>query len=232
MPDPDILSYPAGSALRIVLAEDSPLLRAGIVTVVESDGHTVCAAVGTGDDLVAATLAHRPDLIVTDVRMPPNHTDDGIRAALHLRGHRPDLPILILSQYTTVASLDDLIGDGASAGRAGLGYLLKDRVAHVRHFLDTLSAIARGATVIDPDIITALIGRAGRHGTLSTLSPREREVLALIAQGMTNHQIASRLTVSEAAVRKHVGNIFAKLPLDDSGDRRVLAALTYLNSER
>ncbi|MEU5844536.1 response regulator transcription factor [Rhodococcus sp. NPDC047139] len=232
MSDPHPMNSAAGSALRIVLAEDSPLLRAGIVTVVESDGHTVSAAVGTGDDLVAATLAHRPDLIITDVRMPPSHTDEGIRAALHLRKQRPDLPILILSQYTTVASLDDLIDDRAPVGRAGLGYLLKDRVAHVRHFLDTLTAIARGATVIDPDIITALIGRSGRNGPLATLSPRELEVLGLIAQGMTNPQIANRLIVSEAAVRKHVGNIFAKLPLGDSGDRRVLATLAYLNSDR
>ncbi|MFB7719984.1 LuxR C-terminal-related transcriptional regulator [Nocardia sp. NPDC056100] len=220
------------AGLRIVLAEDSPLLRAGIAAVVETDGHTVCAAVATGTGLLDATEAHNPDLVITDVRMPPTHTDEGIRAALQLRTIRPELPVLILSQYTTVASLDQLIDKNARTGQGGLGYILKDRVAHVRHFLDTMNAIAHGATVIDPDVITALIGKSRHQGALSALSPREQQVLALIAQGMTNNQIARELVVSEAAVRKHVGSIFAKLPLDGSGDRRVLATIAYLNSRQ
>lgn len=215
--------------LRIVLAEDSPLLRAGIAAVIESDGHTVCAAVDTAPHLLNAARVHNPDFIITDVRMPPTHTDEGIRVALQLRTAQPTLPVLILSQYTTVASLDELLDTSTATGKGGLGYLLKDRVAHVRHFLDTIQAIAHGATVIDPDIITALIGKSRPTQHLSTLTPREHQVLALIAQGMTNNQIAYALTVSEAAVRKHVGNIFAKLPLDTNGDRRVLAAITYLN---
>ncbi|MFB8003288.1 LuxR C-terminal-related transcriptional regulator [Nocardia sp. NPDC056000] len=230
MPTADELTPTTG--LRIVLAEDSPLLRAGIAAVVETDGHTVCAAVATGDGLLEATEAHNPDLVITDVRMPPTHSDEGIRAAVQLRTNRPALPVLILSQYTTVASLDQLIDKNARTGQGGLGYILKDRVAHVRHFLDTMNAIAHGATVIDPDVITALIGKSRHQGALSSLSPREQQVLALIAQGMTNNQIARELVVSEAAVRKHVGSIFAKLPLDGTGDRRVLATIAYLNSRQ
>ncbi|MFF2555167.1 LuxR C-terminal-related transcriptional regulator [Nocardia sp. NPDC058058] len=230
MPTAEELTPP--TKLRIVLAEDSPLLRAGIAAVVETDGHTVCAAVDTGDGLLDATEAHNPDLVITDVRMPPTHTDEGIRAAVRLRIIRPELPVLILSQYTTVASLDQLIDKNARTGQGGLGYILKDRVAHVRHFLDTMLTIAHGATVIDPDVITALIGKSRHHGALAALSPREQQVLALIAQGMTNNQIARELVVSEAAVRKHVGSIFAKLPLDGTGDRRVLATIAYLNSRQ
>ncbi|WNG87588.1 response regulator transcription factor [Mycobacterium sp. ITM-2016-00317] len=218
-----------GEGLRIVLAEDAPLLRAGIVTVLESDGHQVCAAVETADELRAAARTHQPDVVVTDVRMPPTHTDEGIRAAIELRRATPGLPVVILSQYTSVGSLDQLLDRTAAAGRGGLGYLLKDRVAHVRHFLDAVRDIAGGATIIDPDIVVALVGASRRRGVLSTLTPREEEVLSLMAQGLTNSRIAQRLVVSEAAVRKHVGGIFAKLPLADDGDRRVLAVLTYLN---
>ncbi|MET0456355.1 MAG: response regulator transcription factor [Mycobacterium sp.] len=216
--------------MRVVLAEDAPLLRAGIVTVLESDGHTVCAAVDSAEDLRAAVDAHRPDLVISDVRMPPTHTDEGIRAAIDLRRSIPGLPVLILSQYISVGSLHQLLDKDIDTGRGGLGYLLKDRVAHVRHFLDTLRDVASGATVIDPDIVIALIGDSRRRGILATLTPREQEVLALMAQGLTNPQIAVRLVVSEAAVRKHVGGIFAKLPLSDDGDRRVLAVLTYLDA--
>lgn len=217
------------TGLRIVLAEDAPLLRAGIVTVLESEGHEVCAAVETADELRAAARAHNPDLIVTDVRMPPTNTDEGIRVAIELRRATPGLPVVILSQYTSVGSLDQLLDRSRDTGRAGLGYLLKDRVAHVRHFLDAVRDIAAGATIIDPDIVVALVGASRRRGILAMLTPREEEVLGLMAQGLTNPQIAAHLVVSEAAVRKHVGNIFAKLPLSDQGDRRVLAVLTYLH---
>lgn len=215
--------------LRIVLAEDSPLLRAGIVSVLESDGHTIEAAVSDAAQLTDAADAYRPDLVVTDVRMPPDFTDEGIRAALRLRQQRPDLPIVILSQYTSVGSLHDLLDKSTATGRGGLGYLLKERVAHVRHFLDTVAAIADGGTVVDPDVISALVGGSRRRGALAALTPREQEVLALVAQGLTNGHIAKALVVSEAAVRKHVGGIFAKLPLDADGDRRVQAALAYLH---
>lgn len=218
-----------GEALRIVLAEDAPLLRAGIVTVLESDGHEVCAAVGSADELRSAARTYEPDVVITDVRMPPTNTDEGIRVAIELRRHAPGLPIVILSQYTSVGSLHQLLDRSSDAGRAGLGYLLKDRVAHVRQFLDAVREIAAGATVIDPDIVVALVGDSRRRGILSTLTPREQEVLGLMAQGLTNPQIAERLVVSEAAVRKHVGGIFAKLPLSGDGDRRVLAVLTYLD---
>nr|WP_296393618.1 response regulator transcription factor [Williamsia sp.] len=220
------------TTLRIVLAEDSPLLRAGITTVLESDGHTVCAAVADAHALVAATRVHLPDLVITDVRMPPTHTVEGITAAVHLRENNPSLPILILSQYISVGPLHQLIDTDSAPNRGGLGYLLKDRVAHIRHFLDAVRSIAGGQTVIDPDIIVALVGDSRRRGILAALTPRELEVLALVAQGLTNGQIATQLVVSEPAVRKHVGNIFAKLPIDNTGDRRVQATLTYLNGAR
>jgi DNA-binding NarL/FixJ family response regulator len=225
---PNMTNHPGG-ALRVVLAEDAPLLRAGIVTVLESDGHQVCAAVETADDLREAVRAYQPDVVITDVRMPPTHTDEGIRVAIELRRNTPGLPVVILSQYTSVGSLHQLLDRTADTGRGGLGYLLKDRVAHVRHFLDAVREIASGATIIDPDIVVALVSDSRRRGILATLTPREQEVLGLMAQGLTNPQIAQRLVVSEAAVRKHVGGIFAKLPLSEDGDRRVLAVLTYLD---
>ncbi|WP_231645295.1 response regulator transcription factor [Mycolicibacterium mengxianglii] len=215
--------------LRVVLAEDAPLLRAGIVTVLESDGHQVCAAVETADELPEAVRSYHPDVVITDVRTPPTHTDEGIRVAIELRRNAPGLAVVILSQYTSVGSLHLLLDRSADTGRGGLGYLLKDRVAHVRHFLDAVRDIASGATIIDPDIVVALVGDSRRRGVLAALTPREEEVLGLMAQGLTNPQIAQRLVVSEAAVRKHVGGIFAKLPLADDGDRRVLAVLAYLN---
>ena len=218
---------PARSHLRIVLAEDSPLLRAGVEAVLGRGGHEVVAAVGDGDALVAAVRATVPDLVITDVRMPPNHSDEGLRAAAQIRRERPTLPMIVLSQYVSVAYLDDLMAGG---GR-GLGYLLKDRVAHVRHFLDAVAEVAAGQTIIDPEVVRALVGGAAASGPIATLTPREREVLSLMAEGRTNHAIAEELVVSEAAVRKHIGGIFSKLPLDDGADRRVSAVLAYLRSE-
>lgn len=217
----------ARSPLRIVLAEDSPLLRAGVEAVLGRGGHEVVAAVGDGDALVAAVRATVPDLVITDVRMPPNHSDEGLRAAAQIRRERPTLPVIVLSQYVSVAYLDDLMAGG---GR-GLGYLLKDRVAHVRHFLDAVAEVATGQTIIDPEVVRALVGGAAASGPIATLTPREREVLSLMAEGRTNHAIAEELVVSEAAVRKHIGGIFSKLPLDDGADRRVSAVLAYLRSE-
>lgn len=218
---------PAQAPLRIVLAEDSPLLRAGVEAVLARGGHEVVAAVGDGAALVDAVRATVPDLVITDVRMPPSHSDEGLRAAAQIRGERPSLPVIVLSQYVSVAYVDDLMAGG---GR-GLGYLLKDRVAHVRHFLDAVADVAAGQTIIDPEVVRALVGGAAASGPIALLTPREREVLSLMAEGRTNHAIAEALVVSEAAVRKHIGGIFSKLPLDDGADRRVSAVLAYLRSE-
>nr|WP_085995217.1 response regulator transcription factor [Nocardia paucivorans] len=212
---------------RIVVAEDSPLLLAGLESVLASAGHEVSATVTDAPGLLHAWDAHRPDLVITDVRMPPTETDDGLRAAAELRRRRADLPILVLSQYVSVAYLDDLLGDDPTQG--GMGYLLKDRVGHVRFFLDTVDRVARGETIVDPDVVRALVKSTRNRAPLDGLTPREREVLALVAEGHTNSGIAQRLNVSEAAVRKHIGSIFAKLPLRD-GDRRVQATLIYLRS--
>lgn len=213
--------------LRVVLAEDSPLLRAGVESVLVSAGHTVCASVADAPGLLHAWEAYRPDLVITDVRMPPTNTDDGLRVAAGLRRRDPDLPIVVLSQYVSVAYLDELLGDGTAGG--GVGYLLKERVGHVRHFVDAVDRVARGEAMVDPEVVRALVKATRSRAPLGVLTDREREVLSLIAEGHTNSGIAQRLTVSEAAVRKHVGSIFAKLPLHD-GDRRVQATLVYLRS--
>lgn len=215
-------------SLRVALAEDAPLLRAGVEAVLASGGHEVVASVDNGDSLVDAVAATTPDLIITDVRMPPTNTDEGLRAAAAIRANHPSMPVIVLSQYVSVAYLDGLIAEGGSH----LGYLLKDRVAHVRHFLDTIDQVVAGATVIDPEVVRALVGGASDKGPLSQLTPRELEVLSLMAQGHTNSTIASELYVSEAAVRKHIGGIFSKLPLHDGEDRRVSAVLTYLRSQQ
>lgn len=213
--------------LRIVLAEDSPLLRAGVEAVVARGGHQVVASVGDGDALVDAVRATGPDLVITDVRMPPTNTDEGLRAAAALRRDDARLPIMVLSQYVSVAYLDQLLAGG---GR-GVGYLLKDRVAHVGHFLGAIADVAAGRTIIDPEVVGALVGGAAASGPIAALTPRERDVLALMAEGRTNSAIAEELFVSEAAVRKHVGGIFAKLPLHEGEDRRVSAVLAYLRAE-
>ncbi|QBJ97501.1 response regulator transcription factor [Rhodococcus sp. ABRD24] len=211
--------------LRIVLADDLPLLREGIAAVVESAGHHVCASVSTVDSLLGAVAAHNPDLVITDVRMPPTFTDEGLAAAVELRKKRPNLSVLILSQYTSVAYVSELIDNPALGG---IGYLVKERVGHVREFVDVVEKVASGATVIDPEVVQALVGSSRRQGSLATLTARELEVLSLMAEGNTNARIAETLVVSDAAVRKHVGNIFAKLPLGSDTDRRVTAVLTYL----
>jgi DNA-binding NarL/FixJ family response regulator len=219
-------------ALRIVLAEDSALLREGLVGILEKAGHQILAAVADADALLAYTTRHQPDVVVTDIRMPPTHTDEGLRAAVTIRAQHPDVAIVLLSAYIAEAYVADLLDSTAATSQVsntgGIGYLLKDRVGHVREFLDSLDRIAAGGTVVDPDVVRHLLTRRRNDGPLAALTEREREVLALMAEGHTNPAIAARLFVSEAAVRKHVGNIFAKLDLNPDSDRRVTAVLTYL----
>jgi DNA-binding NarL/FixJ family response regulator len=211
--------------LRIVLAEDSALLREGLVGILERAGHEVVASATDADELVAAVRADPPDVVITDVRMPPGHSDEGLRAAAAIREELPTLPILVLSQYVADAYLPALMD---SAGTAGIGYLLKDRVGRVADFLASLDQVVDGQTVVDPEVVRQLLARRSDDGPLAALTAREREVLALMAEGRTNGSIAEVLFVSGAAVRKHVGSIFAKLDLGDDNDRRVSAVLTYL----
>lgn len=210
--------------LRVVLAEDAVLLREGLVGILERAGHEIVAAVGDADALAAYVRRERPDVVITDVRMPPTFTDEGLRAAVAIRDEQPGVAVVVLSAYVAEAYVAELLdGDGA-----GVGYLLKDRVSHVREFLDSLARVAEGGTVVDPEVVRLLLRRRREDGPLAALTDREREVLALMAEGRTNGSIAERLFVSEAAVRKHVGSIFAKLPLDPASDRRVSAVLAYL----
>jgi DNA-binding NarL/FixJ family response regulator len=212
--------------VQVVIADDAVLLREGLVRLLAENGHRVVAAVGDGPSLVAAVIEHRPDVSIVDVRMPPSHTDEGLRAAVEARTRIPGTPVLVLSQYVEVSYAEDLLADR----RGGVGYLLKDRVAEVGEFLDALSRVARGATVLDPDVVAQLLVRRRRDDPLRTLTPREREVLGLMAEGRSNTAIARHLVVSEGAVEKHVRNVFAKLDLipDDEQNRRVLAVLAYL----
>ncbi|WP_030720607.1 response regulator [Streptomyces sp. NRRL F-2580] len=212
--------------LRLILAEDSVLLRAGLTELLTRGGHRVLAAVGNADELVRAVEAERPDAVVTDVRMPPGLRDEGLRAALELRSRDASLPVLVLSQYVATAYATQLF-TGASA--AGLGYLLKDRVGEVAEFLDALQRVADGQTVIDPEVVRVLLGRQSEERPLARLTPREREVLTLMASGLNNQALAARLFITEAAVVKHASSIFTKLDLDATeGNRRVLAVLAHL----
>ncbi|WP_067126226.1 response regulator [Microtetraspora malaysiensis] len=211
--------------MRVVLAEDSVLLREGLVWVLGSAGFEVVAAVSDAEGLLRAVDDQEPDLVVTDVRMPPSHTDEGLRAALLLRHRRPKLPILVLSQYVEERYATRLL----STATTGIGYLLKDRVADVAEFLDSLRRVAAGGTALDPEVVAQLLLR--RHSDpLDLLTRRESEVLALIAEGRSNAGIAEALVVSESAVGKHINNIFAKLGLSgaEKDHRRVLAVLRFL----
>jgi DNA-binding NarL/FixJ family response regulator len=213
--------------IRVVLAEDGVLLREGLVGVLSRFGCTVVAAVGDGPALLAAVAEHRPELVITDIRMPPGFTDEGLRAAVILRREQPELAVVVLSQYVQeeyAAALLDT-GDGRR-----VGYLLKDRVVDVPDFVAALRTVLDGGTVVDPEVVRRLLRRS--RDPLSTLSAREREVLALVAEGHSNSAIAARLFVTDAAVGKHVGNILAKLnlPPDDDTNRRVLAVLAYLRA--
>ncbi|MDT3439141.1 MULTISPECIES: response regulator [unclassified Pseudofrankia] len=215
-------------SLRIVLAEDATLMRAGLVSLLEGLGHTVVSAVGDGDSLLRAAREHRPDLVITDVRMPPTLTDEGLRAAVALRAGDPGAAVLVLSQYAATAYAAELLGP---SGQAGVGYLLKDRIGEVADFTDAVSRVAGGETVIDSDVVRQLLNRQRSTNPLDRLTPREREVLARMAEGRSNPSIARMLGISEAAVAKHIGNIFMKLDLPtEDGHRRVLAVLTYLRN--
>ncbi|MEU1876524.1 response regulator transcription factor [Streptosporangium sp. NPDC020072] len=212
--------------MRVVIAEDSVLLREGLARLLDDGGIETVAAVGDGLSLVAAVAEHDPDLVIVDVRMPPTHRDEGLRAALQARALKPALPVLVLSQYVEERYAAELAGGRA----APFGYLLKERVADVTDFLDAVRRVAAGGTVLDPEVIDRLLDRHHTGGPLGSLSGREREVLALMAQGRSNSAIAVRLAVTAGAVEKHVSGIFAKLGLDPApGDhRRVLAVLAYL----
>ncbi|HEU4425308.1 MAG TPA: response regulator transcription factor [Pilimelia sp.] len=219
--------------MRVVIADDAVLLREGLVRLLTESGHEVVAAVGDGPALVDAVVTHRPDVSIVDVRMPPTHTDEGLRAAVEARALVPRTPILVLSQYVEVSYADDLLATvragGASPG-GGIGYLLKDRVAAIEEFLDTLRRVADGGTVLDPEVVAQLLVRRRRDDPLRELTRREREVLGLMAEGRSNAAIARTLVISDGAVEKHVRNIFTKLqlPPDEEQHRRVLAVLTYL----
>ncbi|SBT43692.1 response regulator transcription factor [Micromonospora auratinigra] len=214
--------------MRVVIAEDSVLLREGLVGLLGRFGFQVVAAVGDAPALMAAVDEHRPDLVVTDVRMPPGFTDEGLRAAVALRAARPGLAVVALSQYVQHSYAGELLASGQ--GRA-IGYLLKDRVADVAEFADMLRRVADGGTVVDPEVVRQLMQR-GRD-PLARLSAREREVLALVAEGHSNAAIARILVLTEAGVGKHIGSVLAKLrlPVSDDTNRRVLAVLTYLRGQ-
>jgi DNA-binding NarL/FixJ family response regulator len=212
--------------VRVVVADDAVLIREGLVRLLEEFGCEVVATAGTGDGLVAAVAEHRPDISVVDVRMPPSFTDEGLRAAVEARRRVPRSPVLVLSQYVEVSYADDLLADGAGA----VGYLLKDRVAAITDFLDALDRVASGGMVLDPEVVSQLLVRRRRDDPLRELTPREQDVLALMAEGRSNTNIARTMVVSDGAVEKHVRNIFTKLvlPPDDEQNRRVLAVLAYL----
>jgi DNA-binding NarL/FixJ family response regulator len=211
--------------MRVVLAEDLYLLRDGLIRLLEAHGFEIVAAVATGPDLLAALLEHRPDVAVVDVRLPPTLTDEGLQAALAARREVPGLPVLVLSQHVEQLYARELLADGSG----GVGYLLKDRVLNADQFIDAVRRVAAGGTAMDPDVIAKLLVR-GR--ALDRLTARERDVLALMAEGRSNAAIASRLFLSESAVGKHTASIFTKLDLaaSDDDNRRVLAVLAYLNA--
>lgn len=210
--------------MRILIAEDDALLREGLTLLLGAEGHAVVGAVGDAPAFLAALDAAEPDVAVVDVRMPPTWSDEGIVAAVEARRRRPGLPVMVLSATVEQAFATELL----SGGPSGLGYLLKERVGRVEEFLDALERVARGGSVLDPEVVRRLVTR--RDDVLDRLTERERDVLALMAEGLGNRAIAARLVVTEAAVHKHVRNIFAKLDLapEDPGDRRVRAVLQYL----
>nr|WP_318783710.1 response regulator transcription factor [Plantactinospora soyae] len=212
---------------RVIVAEDDVLIREGITGLLNRFGHRVVAAVGDAEALVDAVLEHTPDVVVTDVRMPPTLTDEGLQAAIRLRRADPGLPILVLSQYVEQTYAAELL-ETARPGTAGIGYLLKDRIGDVVEFVEALDRVASGHTVVDPEVVRQMLVR--RRDPLARLTPREREVLGLMAEGRSNAAIARTLVVTEAAVAKHIGSLLAKLdlPPDEDDHRRVRAVLAYL----
>ncbi|MGH3198047.1 MAG: LuxR C-terminal-related transcriptional regulator [Streptosporangiaceae bacterium] len=218
--------------MRIVIAEDSVVLRAGLAEILADRGHQIMAAVGDADALRAAVAEHHPDVTVVDVRMPPTHTDEGLRAAVALRRSYPGLGVLVFSQYVETRYAAELLSLRSGGGAAGVGYLLKDRVSNLNEFFDALDRVAAGGTALDPEVVTQLFGASRQVSALALLTAREREVLTLMAEGRSNSAISGILVISERAVEKHVGNIFTKLglPPSDADHRRVLAVLRYLES--
>ncbi|WP_336029032.1 response regulator transcription factor [Geodermatophilus sp. FMUSA9-8] len=216
--------------MRIVIAEDDALLREGLALLLRAEGLDVAATAGDGSGLLDAVDTHSPDVAIVDVRMPPTHTDEGVQAAVEARRRRPGLAVLVLSAYVEQAFAADLL----STGTAGLGYLLKERVGRVQEFLDALHRVAAGGTAIDPDVVAQLLTRTRPDAGLDRLSPRERDVLALMAEGLGNTAIAGRLFVTDGAIHKHIRSIFAKLdlPPTDDVDRRVAAVLRHLEDTR
>ncbi|MBI4940852.1 MAG: response regulator transcription factor [Actinobacteria bacterium] len=215
--------------MRVVLAEDSVLLREGLLRLLGDNGFDVVDAVGDAEAFLRSVETHRPDLVVVDVRMPPTFTDEGVRAALVVRQQYPDIAVLVLSQYVEENYATELV----AARSRGVGYLLKDRVADVREFVDALHRVAAGGTALDPEVVTQLLSRSRRRDPLERLTPRETEVLGLMAEGRSNTAIAAALVVTEGAVEKHVSSIFAKLdlPPTEHDHRRVLAVLRWLEHE-
>jgi DNA-binding NarL/FixJ family response regulator len=214
--------------MRIVIAEDAAIMRDGLTQTLTRRGHDVVAAVGDAEAMLRAVAEHRPDVAIIDVRMPPTHTDEGLRAAKAIRRDFPEVGVLVFSQYVEAHAAADLFASAPS----GVGYLLKDRVADVSDFIDALTRVAQGGTVLDPEVVRQLLGAGRRADSLATLTPREREVLSLIAQGRSNVAIAGELFISPKVVEKHVANIFDKLGLapSDTDNRRVIAAIKYLES--
>ncbi|MFI6495813.1 response regulator [Nonomuraea typhae] len=215
--------------MRVVVADDAVLIREGLVRLLEEFGFEVVATVGDGEALIEAIATHKPDVSVVDVRMPPSFTDEGLRSAVEARRRVPGAPVLILSQYVEVSYADDLLADA----RGAVGYLLKDRVVDVDEFLEGLRRVAAGGTVFDPQVVSQLMVRRRKDDPLAQLTPREREVLGLMAEGKSNPAIGRQLVISDGAVEKHIRSIFAKLGLyaeDGDQHRRVLAVLAYLRS--
>ena len=214
--------------MRVVIAEDSVLLREGAVRLLEEAGIEVVGQAGDAEDLLRKARAHKPDVAITDIRMPPGQGDEGVRAAAVIRAELPDVGVLVLSQYVEERYVVELL----SSGTEGVGYLLKDRIAEVDRFVDAVRRVSEGGSVLDPEVVAQMMGRRRPDGPLETLTPREREVLALMAEGQTNRAIAGELVVTERAVERHVTSIFEKLGLSaaDGGHRRVLAVLAYLGN--
>ena len=214
--------------MRIVIAEDAAVIRAGLAEILTDRGHEIVAAVGDAEALKDAVSADQPDVAIVDVRMPPSHTDEGLRAAIAIRRDHPGVGILVFSQYIETRYAADLLATGSG----GVGYLLKDRVADVAEFTDAITRIAAGGTALDPEVVSGLLNASRHASALGTLTAREQDVLALMAEGRSNSAIADRIFVSERAVEKHISNIFTRLnlPPSDSDHRRVLAVLAYLGT--
>jgi DNA-binding NarL/FixJ family response regulator len=214
--------------VRVIVAEDSVLLREGLVRLLEEAGFEVVGQAGDGEELMRKARAHKPDVAIVDIRMPPTHTDEGLRAARAIRDEMPDTGVLVLSQYIEEDYALELLADDA----AGVGYLLKDRVSDLARFADAIRRVAEGGSALDPDVVSHMLGRRRADDPLAELTPREREVLGVMAEGRSNQAIAEALVISERAVEKHVTSIFAKLNLPPAAEdhRRVLAVLAFLST--